>query len=279
MQKDGVPGHLSTSHYMPIFTLANIYAIFAFIYGCLVGSFLNVVILRLPTAEESIVFPASHCPHCQTPLNWYENIPLGSFLVLRGRCRTCQHPISWQYPLVELTMGLLSLALWHYFGLSSAFFIYFPYVAALLVIIVIDLHHQIIPDVISLPGILCGITASFFLPGLSWQASLLGILLGGGTFYVIALVYYLCTKRQGMGGGDIKLLAMIGAFQGWQALPFVIFASSFFGTIIGLAVMLKEKKGGKTRIPYGPFLAIASIIYLFFSQPINQALIWYLTKT
>ena len=260
-------------------TMENIFSLFAFIYGCLVGSFLNVVILRLPTTGASIVFPASHCPACQTPLRWYENIPLLSFLFLRGRCRSCQQAISWQYPLVELGMGLLSLALFVRWGLSPAYFIYFIYCASLLVIIVIDLYHQIIPDVISLPGILCGLAASFFLPGMNWQASLLGILFGGGIFYAIALGYYLLTKRQGMGGGDIKLLAMIGAFQGWQALPFVIFASSFLGTIVGLLVMIREKKGGKTRIPYGPFLSLASMIYLFFSQPIHQALLWYLTRS
>lgn len=258
--------------------MENILAILAFIYGTLVGSFLNVVILRLPREGSSIVFPASHCPQCQTPLHWYENIPLFSFLALRGRCRTCKKSISWQYPLVELAMGLLSLALFFYHGLSVAFLIYFVYVAALLVIIVIDLYHQIIPDVISLPGIALGLAVSLLLPGLAWQDSLFGILLGGGIFYAIALGYYLLTKRQGMGGGDIKLLAMIGAFQGWQAVPFVIFASSLLGTIIGLGAMIKQKKGGQTRIPYGPFLAVASLLYLFFEIPIQQAIYWYLTR-
>ena len=259
--------------------MENIPVIFAFIYGTLVGSFLNVVILRLPTKGASIVFPASHCPQCQTPLHWYENIPLLSFLALRGRCRQCKKTISWQYPLVELAMGLLSLFLFSRYGVTSAFFIYFVYVAALLVIIVIDLYHQIIPDVISLPGILLGVVASLFLPGLSWQDSLIGILVGGGIFYAIALGYYLVTKRQGMGGGDIKLLAMIGAFQGWQAVPFVIFASSLLGTLIGLGAMVKQKKGGQTRIPYGPFLAVASLLYLFFEIPIQQAIHWYLTRS
>lgn len=250
----------------------------ASLYGALVGSFLNVVILRLPQEGASIVFPASHCPHCQTKLRWFDNIPLLSFLMLRGRCRSCQATISWQYPLVELAMALLSLALYRHFGLGVAFFIYFVYTAALLVIIVIDLHHQIIPDVISLPGIIIGLAASLLLPNLSWQDSLIGLLVGGGIFYAIALAYYLLTKRHGMGGGDIKLLAMIGAFQGWQAIPFVIFASSVLGTIIGLGAMVQQKKGGQTRIPYGPFLATASLLYLFFELPIQQAIHWYLTR-
>ena len=251
---------------------------FSFVFGAIVGSFLNVVILRLPDPEASVVFPGSHCPHCQTALHWYENIPILSFLFLRGRCRSCQAKISIQYPLVELAMGLLSLFLLQKFFLSVSFIIYFVFAAALLVIIVIDLYLQIIPDRISLPGIVIGLGASFLLPGLTWQDSLLGILFGGGIFYAIAMGYYLFTKRHGMGGGDIKLLAMIGAFQGWQALPFVIFCSSLLGTIVGLGAMVKQRKGGQTRIPYGPFLAVASLLYLFFDHRIMQFTYWYLSR-
>lgn len=242
--------------------------IFAAIFGALVGSFLNVVILRLPEEGESVVFPPSHCPQCQAMISWYDNIPLVSFLLLGGRCRSCRKPISWQYPLVELMMALLSLALFHRFGLSPTFLVYFVFCAALLAIIFIDLAHQIIPDVISLPGIVTGLAASFFVPGLGWQDSALGALLGGGTFYTIAAGYYLFARRAGMGGGDIKLLAMIGAFLGWRALPFVIFASALLGSVIGIGAMIKQKKGGKTVIPYGPFLAVASYGYLFFADEI-----------
>lgn len=250
--------------------------IIVFLYGAIVGSFLNVVILRLPEEGASIAFPASHCPKCQTELHWYENIPMLSFLVLRGKCRTCKVPISIQYPLVELAMGVLAVLLVQKFGVSSSFFIYFVYVAALLAVIVIDLYHQIIPDVISLPGIVYGVLASFVLPYVSWQDSLLGLLFGGGIFYLIALGYYLLTKRQGMGGGDIKLLAMIGALQGWQALPFVIFCSSLLGSVIGIGAMVVQKKGGQTRIPYGPFLAAASLLYLFFDAEIHHYMLVYL---
>ncbi|MDD5758324.1 MAG: prepilin peptidase [Desulfobulbaceae bacterium] len=242
--------------------------IFAAVLGALVGSFLNVVILRLPEEGESIVFPPSHCPQCQALIHWYDNIPMISFLLLGGRCRHCRKSISWQYPIVELIMALLSFALFYRFGLTADFFVYFVFCAALLVVIVIDLYHQIIPDVISLPGIILGFAASFLLPGLSWQDSALGILLGGGIFYAIAAGYYLLAKRAGMGGGDIKLLAMIGAFLGWRALPFVIFASALLGSVIGIGAMIKQKKGGKTVIPYGPFLAMASYLYLFFAKEI-----------
>ncbi len=241
----------------------------AFLLGALVGSFLNVVILRLPEDDSSIVFPASHCPHCDTPINWYDNIPIISFVLLARRCRACRAPISWQYPLVELSMALLSLALFLTFSLSFSFAAYFIFSAALLAIIFIDFHHQIIPDVISLPGIGLGFACSFLLPELSWQDSAFGILLGGGSLYAVATGYYLCTRREGMGGGDIKLLAMIGAFLGWQTIPFVIFCASFTGALFGIIAMLQQQKGGQTVIPFGPFLAGTSLFYLFFAEKIQ----------
>lgn len=242
---------------------------FTFFFGMLVGSFLNVVILRLPH-DKSIVFPASHCPSCSSAIAWYDNVPVVSFLLLKGRCRTCGVSISWQYPIVELAMGLLSLALFVKFQLSWSFAINFVLVAALLVIMVIDFHHQIIPDVISLSGILVGFCLSFVNSQVTWQSAGLGILLGGGSLYAIATIYYLITKREGMGGGDIKLLAMIGAFQGWQSLPFVIFSSSLLGSLVGIGFMFKQKKGGKTVVPYGPFLAIGSILYMFFQKEVGM---------
>ncbi len=258
----------------PLINIANynfvdtLFSIFTFLFGAVVGSFLNVVIFRLPNPDESIVFPASHCPKCSTPLHWYENIPILSFLALKGRCRTCKEKISIQYPLVELSMGLLSMALFQNFDLSPDFPYYFIFAAALLVIIFIDIHLQIIPDVITLPGIVIGFMGSFFINSISWQQSAIGILVGGGTLYAVSLGYYLFTKREGMGGGDIKLLAMIGAFLGWQSLLYVVFASSLLGTIIGLGAMLKQKKGGQTRIPFGPFLSTAALSWVLFQQPI-----------
>ena len=254
----------------------TIFSIFSFLFGAVVGSFLNVVILRLPEQDQSIAFPASHCPRCKTPLHWYENIPIMSYLFLRGRCRTCREKISIQYPLVELGMALLSLALFRQFGPSLSYLVYFVFIAALMVIIVIDIHHQIIPDIISLPGIVLGFLASFFIPEVTWQQSALGILLGGGILYAIAFFYYLLTKRDGMGGGDIKLLAMIGAFLGWQSLLFVIFASSLTGSIVGIAAMFRQKKGGQTRVPFGPFLATSAMAWLFFRPWILQLWAWYL---
>jgi leader peptidase (prepilin peptidase)/N-methyltransferase len=178
--------------------------------------------------------------------------------------------------MVELSMALLSAAIIHRFGLTITGAGYFLFCAALLVIIWIDVRHQIIPDVISLPGIVLGFVFSLASPALSWQSSLIGLLLGGGVLYAIALLYYLWKKQEGMGGGDIKLLAMIGAFLGWQALPFVIFASSLTGSLIGIGAMIKQKKGGKTRIPFGPFLSLAALAYLLFTEQVIQLYRFYL---
>ena len=255
--------------------LLTIIIVFSLILGAAVGSFLNVVILRLPEEDSSIVFPASRCPKCLQVIKWYDNIPILSFILLKQKCRNCATPISWQYPLVELTMALLSVALLFKFGFTFAMPIYFVFTAALLVVIVIDFYHKIIPDVISLPGIVIGFLCSFFNPVVTWQQSGIGLLIGGGVLYAIAAGYYLFTKREGMGGGDIKLLAMIGAFLGWQSLPFVVFGSSIIGAVVGIGAMAKQKKGGKTMIPYGPFLSIAALLYMFYRELINYYLVLY----
>ncbi len=255
------------------------YNLFAFIFGAVVGSFLNVCIYRLPRSE-SLVFPASHCPKCGNAIRPYHNIPIISYLVLKGRCRSCGEHISPQYPLVELTNALLTLFLFMKFGISPTFIFLFIFCSALVVITFIDLEHRIIPDVISLPGIAVGFISSFFAQAPGWQDSmagwlnsLVGILAGGGSLLVVAFVYHLLTKKEGMGGGDIKLLAMMGAFLGWAAVPFIIFASSLTGSVIGIALMLAQKKDTKLAIPFGPFLAFGAILYVFCGKEIIG---WYL---
>jgi leader peptidase (prepilin peptidase)/N-methyltransferase len=234
-----------------------------FVLGCCIGSFLNVCIHRLPI-EESVVSPGSHCPVCREPIHFYDNLPLLSYLLLGGRCRRCRTVIPWRYPLVELLAGLLALALWARFGWVAATGTYFLFSAALLVITFIDLDHQIIPDKITLPGIpLFGFAALLFLDR-TWQEVLLGILAGGGSLWGVAWVYSRITGKEGMGGGDIKLLAMIGALLGWQGVLFTIFAASALGTVIGLALMLHARGSMKMAIPFGPFLAVGALTYLFF---------------
>lgn len=245
----------------------TILSIFVFIFGAVIGSFLNVVILRLPESGQSIVYPASHCPGCKEALRWYDNIPILSYIFLRGRCRSCQQHVSWQYPVVEMLAAVLAVMLWFFYP-WQIFLIRYIFACALLVIIWIDIRHQIVPDLITIPGIVLGFCLAFFNPILYWYDSALGIILGGGVLYLVALFYYLLTKRQGMGGGDIKFLAMIGSFLGWQSLPFVVFVSSLMGSLVGLFAMAKQKKGGQTVIPYGPFLAVAALLYIFFEKQI-----------
>jgi len=243
-------------------------SIFAFVFGAVIGSFLNVVILRLPNDNSSIAYPASHCPRCSTTLRWFDNIPLLSYALLLGRCRYCKTSISLQYPIVELLMALLSLAVYVRFDLTVTAAGYLLFCAALLAIIWIDIYHQIIPDTISLPGIVIGFCFSLITPVLTWQDSLIGLVAGGGSLYLIALFYLLLRKQDGMGGGDIKLLAMIGAFLGWQSLLFVVFFSSLTGAIVGIACIIRQGSGTAMRIPFGPFLSMAALMFLFFQEQI-----------
>ena len=242
------------------------------VFGVLIGSFLNVCILRLPQ-EESIITPGSHCPHCKNSIKAYDNIPLISYILLRGRCRYCHSPISIQYPLVEGITALGSLILFMKFGPSLSYLIYFAFVAALIVITVIDLYHQIIPDVISLPGIGVGLLASLVIPQITLLNSLIGILLGGGSLFLVATVYQWLFKREGMGGGDVKLLAMIGAFLGWKAVILTILLGSLIGSITGIIIMVSKGKDFKYAIPFGPFLSLGAVIALFYGPSLIN---WYL---
>src|SRR5215831_6162856 len=210
-----------------------------FLFGAAIGSFLNVCIYRLPL-HESVVFPASHCRACSTPLSWYDNLPLASYALRRGRCRFCGVAFSFRYFLVELLTALLAVALVHRFGLTLTTVGYFAFSAALVVITFIDLDYQIILDVVSLPGAVAGVLFSLVSPALSLWSSLIGLVLGAGILLAVALGYRAATGREGMGGGDVKLLAMIGAFLGWRAVPFTLFAASCIGSIIGISVMARR---------------------------------------
>jgi leader peptidase (prepilin peptidase)/N-methyltransferase len=240
--------------------------------GALVGSFLNVCIFRLPK-EESIVWPGSHCPHCKNPIQFYDNLPVISYILLRAKCRHCHSPISLQYPLVEGITALGSLVLFMKFGPSLSYLFYFVLVAALIVIAVIDLYHQIIPDVISLPGIGVGLGGSLIIPQITFFNSLVGTLLGGGSLFLVATLYQWLFKREGMGGGDVKLLAMIGAFLGWKAVILTILLSSLIGSITGIIMMVLKGKDFKYAIPFGPFLSLGAVIALFYQ---NEIIFWYL---
>ena len=231
--------------------------------GLIVGSFLNVVIVRLPH-DKSIAFPGSHCPKCQAKLHWYENIPVLSYLALKGKCRSCKTPISVRYPIVELTTALLFLAVKLKFEMSPILLIRdWPFVAILVAVTFIDLEHRIIPDRLSLGGLVLGLATAYWVPGLGLQSACIGAALGFGVFYALAWAYMKFTGRSGLGGGDIKLLAMIGAFLGPGGVFAAIFISSIFGSLVGIAwgMASKKEKVLSVAIPYGPFLVVGAIYY------------------
>ena len=239
-----------------------LYVAIAF-FGAAIGSFLNVCIWRIPEGR-SIVSPPSHCPACGHKIRFSDNIPVISYLLLGGRCRDCRDKISARYPLVELLTAALAAILFWKYGLSLKFLFSFLFVATLVVITFIDLDHQIIPDVISLPGIPIFFLLALFVMGLPFLESLLGILIGGGSLYLVAACYELITKREGMGGGDIKLLAMLGAFLGWKSLLFIVLVSSLLGALVGITLMIWKGRDMKYAVPFGPFLSLGAIAYLFF---------------
>lgn len=254
---------------MPSFEVS---AVCVFLFGAITGSFLNVCIYRLPL-DQSIITPGSRCTSCGYALRWFDNIPIVSWLLLRGHCRFCHARFSIRYPFVELLTACLSLLLFLRFGFSVSFVIYFILIAALLVVTFIDFDHQIIPDEISLPGIGLGFLASFFLPEPGWFSSLAGIVVGWGSLALVFYLYLWLTGREGMGGGDAKLLAMLGAFLGLKSVPFIIFSSSLVGTVVGLSIMALQRKGRHLAIPFGPYLAFGAVLYIFYGP---QLIDWYL---
>jgi len=273
----------------------SLVALYSVLLGLALGSFMNVCIYRIPLGK-SIISPPSNCPNCSERIRFYDNIPLLSYLILLGRCRYCRNPISWRYPLVEVLTGLLSLALFSRYGLSYQYFIFLLFLATLVTISFIDLDHQIIPNILSRSGIVIGWACSaisfiamhkiiipdflsgpgvikqntgyFVLGDISWFDSLIGIIAGYGSLFLIEVVFKYLTGKEGMGRGDAKLLAMIGAWMGWRPLLPIVMIASLTGAVIGLLA----GKGFGVRIPFGPFLSIGAIIYLFFGP---QLVSWY----
>lgn len=231
----------------------------AFIMGAMIGSFANVVIYRLPLALN-LVAPRSHCTQCKTPITWFENIPIISFLFLRGRCRYCGISIGWIHPLIELVVGLLAVACVIRFGVTFDAVFFFTLLTSLSIASMIDLEHRIIPDSISIGGTLIAFLVAVIhqWAGKYWYISavnsFLGIVIGGGFLWAIAWGYEKLTGREGMGFGDVKLVALFGAISGWQGALVSIFIGSLLGSVIGLFLILVQKKTRRTAIPFGPFL-------------------------
>jgi len=240
--------------------------------GLVVGSFLNVLITRLPAGRG--LGGRSACPRCGAPIAWYDNVPLVSFALLRGRCRACRGPIGWRYPLVEAaTAGLFALAHARH-GASPELALAALFLAGLVAITAIDLAHQIIPDVLSLPGIAVGLVGSVATGRLAWWDALLGVLVGGGIFWVIVHATVLVLGRPGMGGGDVKLGAMLGAFLGWQAVLVAVFVAVLLGGALAAVLLGAKLRGRKEPIPFGPFLALGGVVAYFWGEPIVA---WYVS--
>ncbi len=258
----------------------HLWGIFIFYLGAIIGSFLNVCIVRLPKSQ-SVIRPRSHCLHCQKPIWWYDNIPLFSLLFLKGKCRFCKGKISFRYFLVELITALIFLGFYLYYGVSFKMMAYLIMVCGFIVATFVDFEHRIIPDEISVGGIVVGLIFSLLIPELqgvvfsktfslgphltSLGRSLLGVLIGGGSIYAMGLLGDFLFKKESMGGGDVKLLAMVGAFLGWKLAVLTFFIAPFFGAVYGIVEKIRTKD---SAIPYGPFLVLGAMISLFWGEQI-----------
>jgi leader peptidase (prepilin peptidase) / N-methyltransferase len=241
------------------------------LFGAIIGSFLNVCIYRLPLGK-SVVWPGSACPGCNRQLAWYENIPILSYAALGGRCRSCRVRISPRYPIIEaITAAMFAGALWYY-GPSAIFVSRILFGCALIVLFAIDLEHHLLPNVITLPGIVVGFGFSLITePG--WRDSLIGIVLGGGVLWAIAEGYYRIRHEEGLGMGDVKMLAMVGAFIGWKLTLVTLMMASFAGSIVGLLMIVSRRGSMKYALPFGTFLAMGAVI----AATIGPAVIdWYI---
>jgi leader peptidase (prepilin peptidase)/N-methyltransferase len=242
----------------------------AFIFGLLFGSFLNAVIYRVPLGI-SLLRP-SGCPGCETPIPWINNVPVLSWLLLRGRCADCREPISVRYPLVELMGGiLLALCVWNW-GVSISAFTVGLFCYLMLVLALIDVDQRILPNVITLPGAVVGLALAFFDPRVEWLDALIGGFLGGGLLYFVAWAYLKLRGREGMGMGDVKMMLLVGSFLGWQGALMTIFVGSLVGSVIGVTMIALSRKGWEYALPFGTFLAAAGVLVAFRGP---QLFAWY----
>jgi leader peptidase (prepilin peptidase)/N-methyltransferase len=239
--------------------------------GLCIGSFLNVCIYRLPR-RESLTWPGSHCTSCNRALRWYENLPVVSWTALRGRCRTCRAPIAVMYPLVELTTAGLFVAGYFIYGWTPLLAARLLFACAMIVLFVVDLQHRILPNVITLPGIVAGFALSLFLPP-GWRSSLIGIAAGAGVLFVIGEAYHRLRGFEGLGMGDVKMLGMIGGFLGWPLMLVTLVLASFAGSVVGVALIVSRRGGMQAALPFGTFLAVGALVAAVAGDAILD---WYL---
>jgi leader peptidase (prepilin peptidase)/N-methyltransferase len=265
----------------------------ALLFGLVIGSFLNVCIVRLPRGR-SIANPPSHCPRCKESIRFYDNIPIISFLLLRGKCRKCGEPISWRYPAVELMNGLFYVWIIREFGFGGEALLVMALCSALIVITFIDYDHQIIPDIITLPGMLVGLSlAPFFMYPLTdplpfhlgsllphtgphlaaFLNSFIGLFLGGAPLFAIGWIWEKLRHVEAMGGGDVKLMGMVGSFLGWKGALLTIMLGALAGSVVGILLIVFKRHKMEKVIPFGPFLAAGAVASVFYGPDI---IAWYL---
>lgn len=250
-----------------------IWSAFFFVLGACLGSFGNVVIYRMP-AGESVVLPSSFCRSCNTPVKWYHNIPIFAWFILRGKCAKCGAKFSLRYAVVELLMGLLFVWAYYVNGLSVTLVEHLLFIFAAVTASVIDLDHMILPDKLTLSGIVIGLVGSLINPDRTFWDALLGVIVGGGSLWLVAYLYWIFRKREGMGGGDVKLLAWIGAVLGAGSIVYVIMLSSILGAIIGGVLAFRSREGFRHAIPFGPFIVAAALAYMLLDG--KGVVRWYL---
>lgn len=244
-----------------------LFQVYFFVLGCIVGSFLNVCIYRIPL-KRSVITPRSYCPHCNTLIPWYQNIPILSYIFLRGRCARCKEPISPIYPAVELITGAFFWLLYRHFGISVASLIYAVFGCSTIALLWIDYFHKLLPAVITVPGVLLGLLSSPINPFLTLRDSLLGLLVGGLIPAFAMWIFKLVRKKEGLGHGDIVMLGMVGAFLGWQQVLLVLFFSSLIGSLVGGLIIVLFRKGRDFMLPFGTFIGAASLPAVFWGQRI-----------
>jgi len=272
--------------------LSTFIGIFVFLFGLIIGSFLNVCIVRIPSGK-SIVLPASACPKCGLAIRPYDNIPVVSYLLLRGKCRGCKTKISWMYPLVELLTGLLFLGCFYVFGISVETAKWAAFSAIMVVLVFTDLRERILPDVVNFTGLAIGLIFSLFTkptdgtalwianhlfdypppaPVISLVDAILGAAVGGGLLWLVSEAYFKLRGREGMGLGDVKMMLMAGAFLGTKRTLLTILAGSLLGSVLGLAVILARRKDAEYELPFGTFLGAGALLVVFFGTPVVN---WY----
>ena len=273
-------------------TAQMLIGVFVFVFGLVIGSFLNVCVLRIPEGK-SIVRPASACPKCGAVIRPYDNIPVASWLLLGGKCRACKAPISWMYPVVELLTGALFLGCWLAFGPTLLALKWAAFSAIMVVLVFTDMRERILPDVVNFTGLAIGLAISLFTPPADGTAlwlsnrlfsfppptpvislldALLGGAIGGSLLWIVSEAYFRLRGREGMGLGDVKMMLMAGAFLGAKRTLLTIFAGSVLGSFLGLAIILAKRKGSDYELPFGSFLGAAAILVVFFGTPLVS---WY----